>query len=480
MTLESPLPSDRRANFIDGEWRPPSTRRYDVVEDPFRELPIGLAPSSTPDDVADAVAAAHRAAASWASTPPEVRADHLERITAGLEARLEQFARCWTQEVGIPISMARAATAGLPITALRSAATLARTMPWDERIGNSSVLRRPVGVVGVITPWNYPLSQIATKTAAALAAGCTVVAKPSEIAPLCAFGFADVVAEAGLPAGVFNIVGGDGARAGAALASDRRLGAVSFTGSTTTGSAVMRAAAGNITRVCLELGGKSASIVLDADVLERAIAATAASCLRNSGQTCTSLTRLIVPRSIAAEAIALATEHFRAAVLGDPLDDTTTLGPLVSATQRARVRAYIAEGVRSGATLVVGGEEPPHGFPTGYFVEPTVFCDVDPRSPIAQEEIFGPVLSIVTVDDETEALRAANDNEYGLAGAVWASDDERALALAMELEAGSVTVNGGAFNPDAPYGGIKRSGIGSELGRFGIEEFQVSRVLNLP
>ncbi|MDA3033216.1 MAG: aldehyde dehydrogenase family protein, partial [Actinomycetota bacterium] len=336
------------------------------------------------------------------------------------------------------------------------------------------------GVVGIITPWNYPLSQIATKTGAALAAGCTVVAKPSEIAPLCAFGFADVVEQAGLPAGVFNIVGGDGPNVGAALASDRRVNAISFTGSTATGAAVMAAAAANITRVCLELGGKSASVVLDAGVLETAVTATAASCLRNSGQTCTSLTRLIVPRSLASNAIALAVDHFSSAVLGDPLDEATTIGPLVSERQRDRVRAFIGDGIRSGATLLLGGAEQPSQTNTGYFVSPTVFAHVDPTSSIAREEIFGPVLSIIVVDDEDEALHVANDVDYGLAGAVWSLDPERAIAFARRMDAGSISVNGGAFNPDAPYGGVKQSGIGYELGRFGIEEFLSTRVLNLP
>lgn len=471
------ISDERRDNLIGGRWQPPTSRRFEEVEDPYRERPIGLAPASTAADVAAAVSAAADAGQQWRTTSGAERADHLDRLRLLLEDRIDEFATCWSREVGIPISVARAATAGLPVTALRTAAELARTLPWDETMGQSRIVQGPVGVVGIITPWNYPLSQIATKTAAALASGCTVVAKPSEIAPLCAFAFADLVDEAGIPAGVFNIVGG-GASAGAALAADPRLGAISFTGSTTTGASVMAAAAQNITRVCLELGGKSATVVLDEGVLVRAMEATVASCLRNSGQTCTSLTRLVVPRPLAGHAVDLAVELADAAKLGDPLDPSTTLGPLVSAAQRTRVWRYIDEGKRSGARMVTGhGRELPE---TGYFVAPTIFTDVDPASPIAQEEIFGPVLSILVVDDEDEAIRVANGVQYGLAGAVWSSDDEHALAVARQMQAGSISVNGGAFNPDAPYGGLKRSGIGYELGRAGIEEFLVTRVLNLP
>lgn len=474
------IATERRENFIGGEWQPPTSGHHHIVEDPFRQTDIGLAPMSDADDVAEAVRAARAAAPAWAALSPGERAGHLERILAGLEERLDELARCWSCEVGMPISLARPATGGLPVAALRSAAEHARTMPMEERLGNSRILRGPVGVVGIITPWNYPLSQIVTKTAAALAAGCTVVAKPSEIAPLCAFGFADVVAEAGLPDGVFNLVGGDGPMTGAALASDPRLGAISFTGSTRTGSDVMRRAAANITRVCLELGGKSAAVVLDRDMLEPAARATTASFLRNSGQTCTSLTRLVVLRSFADEAVDAVVEEVRHHRLGDPLDPDTMVGPLVSEQQRDRVRAYIEDGVASGARLVIGGSDAPDGITTGYFVEPTVFTEVPTTASIAREEIFGPVLSVIVVDDEEAAVAVANELDYGLAAAVWAVDGERAEAVGSRLEAGTISVNGGAFNAEAPYGGLKRSGIGYELGRFGIEEFLTMRVLNRP
>ncbi|MFN3257954.1 MAG: aldehyde dehydrogenase family protein [Ilumatobacter sp.] len=472
------IETDRRQNLIGGQWQPPANRRYIDVEDPYHERPIGLVPASTADDVDDALAAATAAMPSWSAMSGPERADHLDAVRGALSARVEDFATCWAREVGIPLTVARAATSGLPVAVLESAAALARTMPWDEQLAHSTLVRRPVGVVGVITPWNYPLSQIVIKSTAALAAGCTVIAKPSEVAPLCAFGFADLTVEAGLPPGVFNLVSGDGLQAGSPLAADRRIGAVSFTGSTATGAHVMAAAATNITRVCLELGGKSASLVLDDGVLEAAVESTVASCMRNSGQTCTSLTRLIVKRSFAGEATSLAAELADAYVLGDPLDPATTLGPIISANQLDRVRGYIWAGVRSGATLVTGGADAPPGPDHGYFVKPTVFGDVDPASPIAQEEIFGPVLSIIVVDDDDEAVRVANAVDYGLAGAVWGSDADRAMEIARRLDTGSVSINGGTFNPEAPYGGLKRSGIGYELGRFGIEEFLTTRVLN--
>lgn len=478
LTEHEPMVRQRRHNFIDGQWSTPSRADVIDVENPCTTSIIGCAPSATAADIDMAIDAAHRARRGWAATPADERAAFIDRIREGIEERLEEFATTWTQEVGIPITTARAATGGLPISGLRAIADIARTMPWQEQMSNSRIVHDPIGVVAAITPWNYPLSQIATKTAAALAAGCTVVAKPSEVAPLCAYAFADVVAAAGLPAGVFNLVGGTGIDAGEPLITDARVGAISFTGSTATGRRVMTAAAANITRVCLELGGKSAAVVLDEEILATAIQASIASCLRNSGQTCTSLTRLIVPQHLAAAATELAAELFSAAVVGDPMDERTTIGPLVSAAQRDRVLGYIRKGVESGARLVVGGAGPITDLP-GWFVAPTVFADVDPSSVIAQEEIFGPVLSIITVADRAEAIAVANGVDYGLAGSVWASDPDEAVEVAMQIEAGSITVNGGVFNTEAPYGGLKQSGIGYELGRAGIEEFLTTRVLHL-
>ncbi len=478
-TLPPTLVRPRAHHFIGGEWRPPATGESIPVEDPYRQVIIGTGPAGDASDVEAAVEAATAALPAWSATSPDERAAVIDRLREGIEERLEDFAATWTAEVGIPITTSRAATAGLPVAGLRAVAELTRTMPWSSSIGNSRIIHGPVGVVGAITPWNYPLSQLVTKTAAAFAAGCAVVAKPSEIAPLCAFGFADIVAELGLPPGVFNLVGGDGPSVGAAIARHPGVHAVSFTGSTRTGAAIMAAGAPNITRVCLELGGKSAALVLDEEILERAVTASIASCLRNTGQTCTSLTRLVVPHHLADRATALAASLFEQHVLGDPFDEATTIGPLVSAAQQARVRDFIEQGIAAGARVVVGGAEPVD-HPTGWFVQPTVFADVDPSSTIAQEEIFGPVLSIIAVDDIDHAVDVANGVAYGLAGAVWATDLDLAIQVVERIEAGSLTVNGGAFNAAAPYGGLKRSGIGYELGRAGIEEFLTTKVVHLP
>jgi acyl-CoA reductase-like NAD-dependent aldehyde dehydrogenase len=326
-------------------------------------------------------------------------------------------------------------------------------------------------VVGAITPWNYPLHQIAAKVAPALAVGCTVVLKPSEVAPLNAFILAEILDEVGLPAGVFNLVTGVGPVVGEAIASHPLVDMVSFTGSTRAGKRVMQLAAESVKRVALELGGKSPNVILEDADLDAAIPAGVAAAYMNSGQTCSALTRMIVPRSRLAEVEALAVKTAETYTTGDPFDASTRLGPLVSATQRERVRGYIHKGVDEGAKLLTGGPESPDGLDTGFFVRPTVFSDVTTDMTIAQEEIFGPVLSIMPYDTEEEAIRIANDTVYGLAGGVWAGDKAHAESVARQVRAGQVEVNGGGFNAAAPFGGYKQSGIGRELGRFGLEEF---------
>ncbi|MGH9017330.1 MAG: aldehyde dehydrogenase family protein, partial [Acidimicrobiales bacterium] len=322
-----------------------------------------------------------------------------------------------------------------------------------------------------ITPWNYPLHQIAAKVAPALAAGCTVVLKPSEVAPLNAFILAEIIDEVGLPAGVFNLVTGVGPVVGEAIAAHPLVDMVSFTGSTRAGKRVMELAAQGVKRVALELGGKSPNVILDDADFEKAIPAGVAAAYMNSGQTCSALTRMIVPRSRLAEAEELAVKTAETYTTGDPFDATTRLGPLVSATQRERVRGYIHKGESEGATLLTGGADSPEGLESGYFVRPTVFSNVTTDMTIAQEEIFGPVLSIMPSDTEEEAIRIANDTIYGLAGGVWAGDKEHAEKVARQVRAGQVEVNGGGFNATAPFGGYKQSGIGRELGKFGLEEF---------
>ncbi|MGH7733495.1 MAG: aldehyde dehydrogenase family protein, partial [Gemmatimonadales bacterium] len=372
---------------------------------------------------------------------------------------------------GMPFMLSNLIQVGLPVISFATAAQLATEFPFEEEIGNSLVVREPVGVVGCITPWNYPLHQIAAKVAPALAAGCTVVLKPSEVAPLNAFVLAEILDEIGLPPGVFNLVTGVGPVVGEAIASHPLVDMVSFTGSTRAGKRVMQLAADTVKRVALELGGKSANVILEDADLAAAVPAGVSACFLNSGQTCSALTRMLVPRSRLAEVEELAVQAAETYTPGDPFGAETRLGPLVSAAQLERVRGYIAKGVDEGAKLLTGGAEAPEGLEKGYFVRPTVFSEVRPDMTIAQEEIFGPVLSIIPFDTEEEAVAIANDTVYGLAGGVWAGDKEHAEQVARRLRTGQVEVNGGGFNPLAPFGGYKQSGVGRELGRFGLEEF---------
>ena len=340
-------------------------------------------------------------------------------------------------------------------------------------------MREPVGVVGAITPWNYPLHQIALKVAPALAAGCTVVLKPSEVAPFNAFILAEVVEAAGLPKGVFNLVTGFGPAAGEALVKHPQVDMISFTGSTRAGKRISEVAAQTVKRVALELGGKSASVILEDADLAAAVKGTVNGCYLNSGQTCTALTRMLVPAAQYEEAAKFAVEAAKAFTLGDPMSEATRLGPLSSRMQLDRVRDYIRKGVAEGAEVLTGGADKPEGLPGGYFVKPTVFGKVKNSMTIAQEEIFGPVLSIIAYKDEEEAVRIANDSPYGLAGAVWSRDEARAQKVARRIRAGQVDVNGGAFNMNAPFGGFKQSGHGREAGVYGLEEFLEYKSLQL-
>jgi acyl-CoA reductase-like NAD-dependent aldehyde dehydrogenase len=379
----------------------------------------------------------------------------------------------------MPINLSMIIQAGLPTMSFGSMAQLATEFAFEEQIGNSLVVREPVGVVGAITPWNYPLHQIAAKVAPALAAGCTIVLKPSEVAPLNAFILAEIIDEVGLPPGVFNLVSGVGPVVGEAIATHPDIDMVSFTGSTRAGKRVSELASGTVKRVALELGGKSPNVILDDADLSRAVPAGVGACFLNSGQTCSALTRMIVPRSRLGEVEDLVVQAAETYTPGDPFADGSRIGPLVSAAQRERVRGYIQKGLDEGARLLTGGAEPPEGAERGYFVRPTVFSDVRPDMTIAQEEIFGPVLAILPYDTEDEAVTIANDSMYGLAGGVWAGDADRAKALARQLRTGQVEVNGGSFNPLAPFGGYKQSGNGRELGHYGLEEYLEVKSLQL-
>jgi aldehyde dehydrogenase (NAD+) len=467
------------AMFVGGEWVPPEGAEQLEVINPTTEEVLTALPNGTAADVDRAVAAARAAVPGWAGTSPTDRAAVLERIAGGLADRVGEAARLIATEVGSPLKFAASVQVGLPVTVLRSYAALLAEYEFEERVGNSLVLCEPVGVVAAITPWNYPLHQVVAKVAAALAAGCTVVLKPSEVAPLSAHLLAELAAAAGLPAGALNVVTGTGPAVGAPLVEHPDVDMVSFTGSTRAGHRVSQLAAGTIKRVALELGGKSANVVLaDAD-LATAVKVGLANCFINAGQTCNAWTRMLVPGAAHDEAVALAVAGTARYQVGDPLAEGTRIGPLASAAQRDRVRGFIQRGIAEGATLACGGTAPPDGLDRGYFVRPTVFGDVRPDATIAQEEIFGPVLSVLPYADEDEAVAIANGTRYGLSGAVWSADQEHALAVARRLRTGQVDINGGRFNPLAPFGGYKHSGNGRELGRYGLEEFLELKSLQL-
>ena len=470
--------------FIDGKWVAPSSKETIDVHNAGTGAVMGKVPAGGEKDIEAAVAAARGALEAWSATPAAKRAQYLQKISDGLKARAAELGSTIAQEVGMPIKLAGRIQAGLPIANFSNYSKLLNDFKFEQRIGNSLVVREPVGVVGAITPWNYPLHQIALKVAPALAAGCTVVLKPSEIAPFNAFMLAEVVEAAGLPKGVFNLVTGFGPAAGEALVKHPQVDMISFTGSTRAGKRISEIAAQTVKRVALELGGKSASVILEDADLAAAVKSTVSGCYLNSGQTCTALTRMLVPASKYDEAAKLAVEAAKGFTLGDPMSEATRLGPLSSQMQLDRVRSYIKKGVEEGAELLTGGAEQPEGLAGGnlaggYFVKPTVFGKVKNSMTIAQEEIFGPVLSIIAYKDEEEAVRIANDTPYGLAGAVWSKDEGRAQKVARRIRAGQVDVNGGAFNMNAPFGGFKQSGHGREAGVYGLEEFLEYKSLQL-
>lgn len=466
--------------YVDGAWVVPGDAGAIDVHDAATGAVMASVPECGTATADAAVAAARQAFEGWSATSVADRAKFVQAIAEGIEARADELGATISREVGMPIALAVPIQAGLSAIHARAVVDLAGSFPWEERIANSVVLREPVGVVAAITPWNYPLNQVAVKVFPALLAANTVVVKPSEVAPLSAFVLAEIVDAAGLPPGVFNLVTGYGPVVGEALAAHPDVDMVSFTGSTRAGKRVAEVAAATAKKVALEMGGKSACILLDDADFPAAVKAAVNNAYLNGGQTCSAWTRLLVPESRRDEAVELARAAAESFSVGDPSARGVKLGPMVSAAQRDRVVGYIRKGIDEGATLVTGGPEVPEGVDGGYFVRPTVFADVDPSMTIAQEEIFGPVLSIITYADDDDAVAIANDTVYGLAGGVFGADADRAAAIARRLRAGQVDVNGGRYNPLAPFGGYKQSGYGRENGRFGLEEFCQVKSMQLP
>jgi len=461
---------ERKQIFVDGRWVDSTGTEILTVVNPYTEEPIAQVPRGSAEDVDRAAQAAARAFADWSRSPLEQRIDVFRKLARLTQARADEITRTVVSELGYPAAWAAKSQTAGAVDELDIIADSLREIAWAEQIGTTKVRREPSGVVGAITAWNAPLRSVISKAGAAIAAGCTVVCKPAEVAPLTAFIFAELCAEAGLPPGVFNLVCGNGPEVGEAIAAHPLIDMVSLTGSVRAGRRVMQVASEAIKRVHLELGGKSPNLILaDAD-FERAVVDGIGDALRNSGQVCGGLTRMLVPRQRLAEAEAIAVRKAESYVLGDPLDPATTLGPVSTAAARERVRNYIRWGLEDGARLLTGGPEAPAGLPRGWFVKPSVFSGNN-RSRVAREEIFGPVVVIIPFEDEADAVAIANDSSFGLAGGVWSADVERARAIADRLRVGRVRINGAPLDKRGTHGGFKLSGVGREWGRFGIEEF---------
>jgi aldehyde dehydrogenase (NAD+) len=465
--------ADRHHLFVGGDWVSPRAAQpaFATVTDAGDGGPLARVVQGGADDVDLAVRHAREATDAWSASAVGERADLLDRLAGELERRTPEIAATIAREVGTPLKLAEVLQVGLPVRVLRGYAAAVREMPFEHEIGNSLVHRVPVGAAGAITPWNYPLHQIAAKVGAALAAGCATVLKPSNVAPLSAFLLAEAAQAVGVPAGLLNVVPGSGGEVGEAIAAHPGIGIVTFTGSTRAGSRVAALAAANITRVALELGGKSASIIAEDADLTTAVKASVRNAFTNSGQTCSAWTRLIVPRRLLPQVEEIVEAEVARLVVGHPLAAHTRLGPLASREQQTAVEEYLSIAGSEGLRLLTRGrvEAPDH--PHGHYLPPVVYSGVPPTSRLAREEIFGPVLVILTHDGLEDAVATANASEYGLAGAIWAGDPAEAEKWARRMRTGQVDVNGGRFNPSAPFGGFRRSGIGRELGAHGIEEF---------
>ncbi|MEE9906551.1 aldehyde dehydrogenase family protein [Brucella intermedia] len=468
--------------YIDGAWRAPVEAKSIEVINPANEKPYAVISAGSAKDIDLAVAAARKAFPSWSETSAANRIGYIRRLVEIYEARLEEMAKAISLEMGAPITLARESQAAAGLSHTKAFIAAFENFEFEELLSpkfpNQTIVREPIGVCGLITPWNWPMNQIALKVIPALAVGCTVILKPSEIAPMSAMLFAEFVDEAGFPQGVFNLVNGEGAVVGEALSQHPDVDMMSFTGSTRAGTAVSRAAAATVKRVSLELGGKSPNIVFaDAD-LEKTIARSLAHCFENTGQSCNAPTRMLVERSVYDKAVELARKVAEGTKVGDPAEEGDHIGPLSSSIQFEKVQKLIQKGIDEGARLVAGGTGRPDGFTEGDFVKPTVFADVNNDMTIAREEIFGPVLAMIPFDTEEEAIAIANDTPYGLAAYIQTGSPERAKRVARKLRAGMVQINGTSRAPGSPFGGYKQSGNGREGGKWGLEDFMEVKLIS--
>lgn len=468
--------------YIDGAWRAPIEAKSIEVINPASEKPYAVISAGSAKDIDLAVAAARKAFPSWSETSAADRIGYIRRLVEIYEARLEEMAKAISLEMGAPITLARESQAAAGLSHTKAFIAAFENFEFEEllspKFSNQTIVREPIGVCGLITPWNWPMNQIALKVIPALAVGCTVILKPSEIAPMSAMLFAEFVDEAGFPQGVFNLVNGEGAVVGEALSQHPDVDMMSFTGSTRAGTAVSRAAAATVKRVSLELGGKSPNIVFaDAD-LEKTIARSLAHCFENTGQSCNAPTRMLVERSVYDKAVELARKVAEGTKVGDPAEEGDHIGPLSSSIQFEKVQKLIQKGIDEGARLVAGGTGRPDGFTEGDFVKPTVFADVNNDMTIAREEIFGPVLAMIPFDTEEEAIAIANDTPYGLAAYIQTGSPERAKRVARKLRAGMVQINGTSRAPGSPFGGYKQSGNGREGGKWGLEDFMEVKLIS--
>ena len=462
---------DNRQFYIDGAWVDPVESKELKVINPATEEVAGVISMGSSKDVDRAVMAARRAFDSYSRTTPAERLALMERILAAYKAHYDEIAQAMTIEMGAPMTLSKGAQTRIGVGHISAMIDVLKTFKFEEMRGTVRLVQEPVGVCALITPWNWPMNQVAAKVVPALAAGCTMVLKPSEYSPFSAVIWAKVMHEAGVPAGVFNLINGDGPSVGAPLSSHREVDMVSFTGSTRAGTEVAKNAAASVKRVHQELGGKSPNVLLDDADFERAVKQSVLHVFQNSGQSCNAPTRMLVPAAKLAEVEAIAKRVAESVITGDPASEKTNLGPVVSKVQFERVEGYIAKGIAEGAKVVIGGSGRPDGLTKGYFVKPTIFSNVRNDMTIAREEIFGPVLCILPYDSEEQAVQIANDTPYGLAAYVWSQDNLRARRVGGRIRAGQVTLNGASGNMNTPFGGFKMSGNGREYGEFGLRDF---------